>query len=137
MNKRMLVVPMLLMGAAVGWSQKPAEDKTFSQDAMSGVQMYKLYCATCHGTDGKGNGPAASAMKAKVPDLTLLTKNAGGKFPLMKVQQTISGDILIPSHGSRDMPIYGDMFRDVKRDESFVKQRVGLLTGFVESLQKK
>jgi hypothetical protein len=76
-------------------------------------------------------------MKAHVPDLTLLTNNSGGKFPLMKVEQVIQGDVVVISHGSREMPIYGDMFRDIKRDETFVKQRIGLLTGYIESLQKR
>jgi mono/diheme cytochrome c family protein len=104
---------------------------------MSGQELYHVYCATCHGADGHGAGPAAAAMKAAMPDLTLLTKNSGGKFPLMKVSQVIQGDVVVISHGSREMPIYGDMFRDIKRDETFVKQRVSLLTGYIQSIQKK
>jgi mono/diheme cytochrome c family protein len=104
---------------------------------MSGKEMSQIYCATCHGTDAKGNGPAAPALRAKLPDLTLLARNSGGKFPLLKVSQVIQGDVVIISHGTREMPIYGDMFRDIRRDETFVKQRVGILTGYIASLQQK
>jgi mono/diheme cytochrome c family protein len=104
---------------------------------MSGKEMFQVYCAACHGIDAKGADPAAIALKAALPDLTLLTRNSGGKFPLMKVSQVIQGDVVVVSHGTREMPIYGDIFRDIRRDETFVKQRVSLLTGYVESIQRR
>ena len=48
-----------------------------STSPVSGKDMYKAYCAVCHGTDGKGGGPAASALKIPPADLTLLSKNNG------------------------------------------------------------
>jgi mono/diheme cytochrome c family protein len=120
------------------WSQQqPAQEKVMSAAPMSGQEMFQVYCAACHGADAKGNGPAAPALKATLPDLTLLTRKGGGKFPLMKVSQVIQGDVVVISHGTREMPIYGDMFRDIRRDELFVKQRVGLLTAYIESIQHK
>ena len=138
MRKLKVLIPVLMAGCGIValTQQTPAQDKTFSQAAMSGAEMYRIYCSACHGTEGKGNGPAAPGMKARVPDLTLLSKKTG-KFPLLRVEQAIQGDGPIIAHGSREMPVYGDMFRDVKRDETFVKQRVGLLTGYIESLQQK
>ena len=138
-NKRAVMIAALLTGfGIVCWSQQSSDaDKVSSPDAMSGKEMFQIYCAACHGTDAKGNGPAAVALKAKLPDLTLLVRNSGGKFPLMKVSQVIQGDVVIISHGTREMPVYGDMFRDIRRDETFVKQRVGILTGYIESLQQK
>src|SRR5208337_5189077 len=55
----------------------------------SGKEMYNSYCAVCHGTDGKGSGPAASAMKVPPSDLSLLSKNNGGKYPALKVTASI------------------------------------------------
>jgi len=136
MTRSKVMIPLLLAGCCVAlWAQDL--NRMTSQDTMSGATMYQMYCGSCHGVDGKGKGPVAPVLKTRVPDLTLLSKNSGGKFPLMKVEQTISGDIVFSSHGSREMPIYGDMFRDIKRDETFVKQRVGLLSGYIESLQRK
>jgi mono/diheme cytochrome c family protein len=129
---------VLMIGfSAASWSQKSAEDKVTSPAPVSGKEMFQVYCAACHGTDAKGAGLPATALRAALPDLTLLTRNSGGKFPLMKVSQVIQGDVVVISHGTREMPIYGDMFRDIRRDETFVKQRVSLLTGYVESIQRR
>lgn len=137
MNKIKLLIPLLITGCGVtAWSQgKSAEAKALSQASMSGKELFQVYCAACHGMDGKGNGPVAPAMKTRIPDLTLLTKKAGGQFPLIKTERTIDGDAGPIAHGSRDMPVYGDLFRDIRRDDDFVKQRIALLTGYLESIQ--
>ncbi len=36
-----------------------------AQDAKAGKALYQQYCSTCHGPQGKGDGPAAAAMNPK------------------------------------------------------------------------
>jgi mono/diheme cytochrome c family protein len=104
----------------------------------SGQEMYKAYCAVCHGTDGKGGGPTASALKVPPTDLTLLSKNNGGKFPAMKVASTIRGEADLPAHGSKEMPVWGSLFWSMSHGhEGEVQQRVANLTEYIESLQAK
>jgi mono/diheme cytochrome c family protein len=104
----------------------------------SGQEMYTSYCAVCHGTDGKGAGPAASALKVPPTDLTTLSKNNGGKFPAMKVMATISGQSVVPAHGSREMPVWGSLFWNMSHGhEGEVQQRESNLTKYIESLQAK
>ena len=82
-------------------------------DPSSGAEMYKAYCASCHGLDAKGNGPAASALKAKMPDMTLLAKSHGGKFPAEHVSHVIIGEATVTAHGSKDMPVWGRAFMTI------------------------
>jgi len=104
----------------------------------SGEEMYKTYCAVCHGTDGKGGGPAASALKVPPTDLTQLSKNNGGKYPGLKVSAAIRGEGDIPAHGTKDMPVWGSLFWTMSHGhEGEVQQRVANLTKYIESLQAK
>jgi len=104
----------------------------------SGQEMFKEYCAVCHGVDGKGTGPAATALKKTPANLTELTQRNGGKFPELKVYGTIKGDVDVPAHGSRDMPIWGSLFQSVSHgNQSEVQMRIANLTAYVQSLQAK
>ncbi len=104
----------------------------------SGRQMYDSYCAVCHAKDGKGNGPAASAMKTPPIDLTLLAKNNGGKFPAAHVAAVLKGRAMTPSHGSQDMPIWGPLFSSISQGhEGQVQQRITNLVSYLEGEQAK
>ena len=106
--------------------------------AASGQEMYKSYCAVCHGLDGKGNGPAVDALKVPPPDLTMLAQKSGGKYPALKVSAIISGEEVLAAHGSKDMPIWGHLFWSMSGGhEAEVQQRVANLNKYIESLQKK
>lgn len=38
--------------------------------ATDGEELYRNYCAVCHGAEGRGDGPAASSFDPPPPDLT-------------------------------------------------------------------
>jgi len=104
----------------------------------SGKEMFNSYCAVCHGTDGKGNGPAASAMKTAPTDLTSLAKKSGGKYPSAHVASVIRGQGALPSHGSQDMPVWGPLFSSISQGhEAQVQQRTANLVAYIETLQAK
>lgn len=104
----------------------------------SGKEMYTTYCAVCHGTDGKGGGPAASALKVPPADLTTLSKSNGGKYPALKVTSAIRGESDHPAHGTKEMPVWGSLFWSMSHGhEGEVQQRVANLTQYIESLQAK
>ena len=103
----------------------------------SGKEMFATYCAVCHGVDGRGAGPAAAALKNRPTDLTQLAAKKGGKYPGFLVTETLSGKA-IAAHGSKEMPVWGDLFRALESgDNSFIQLRLVNLTSYVESIQAK
>ncbi len=105
----------------------------------SGKDMFIAYCASCHGTDGRGDGPAAAALKERPTNLTLLAPKNGGKFPDARVQQSIKGDPNMPSaHGSKEMPVWGPTFFQLSsRSEGQAQLRIHNLTSYIESIQSR
>jgi mono/diheme cytochrome c family protein len=108
-----------------------------------GQQEFQSRCASCHGRDGKGNGPIADLLRKSPPDLTQLSKQNGGIFPISRVYDSIVGDS-VQAHGSRDMPVWGQLYRlragehyvDTYYDpEAYVRVRVLALVEYLSRLQ--
>src|SRR5271165_1456991 len=93
--------------AAFGQAGAGKESEIPVTTSFSGTEMFKTWCASCHGLQGKGDGPAAAALKIPPADLTQLAKKNGGKFPMEKVRNYIDGTKEVAAHGSRDMPVWG------------------------------
>lgn len=132
------VVLFLAFGAMALRAQVQATPSQVPQGliySLKGPDLYRAYCASCHGLAGRGDGPAAPALKAKVPDLTRLAGNNGGAFPSARVRNTISGDEVLLSHGSREMPIWGPIFHRVEEDRDFGAVRIENLLKYLESIQ--
>ena len=104
----------------------------------SGKDMYVAYCASCHGQDGTGNGPAAGALKTRPTDLTLLAVKNGGKFPDMHIAEIIKGDKLTAAHGNKEMPVWGPVFLTMGQHDTAQEQlRIRNLTTYLQSIQQK
>lgn len=104
----------------------------------SGQEMFKSYCAVCHGEDAKGDGPAATAMKVPPVDLTTLAQKNGGKYPALHVSSVVRGEADLPAHGTKDMPVWGPLFLRLSQGhEAEVQQRVTNLNQYIESIQAK
>ena len=109
-----------------------------SSSAPSDKKTYVHYCASCHGADVRGNGPAAVVLKTTPPDLTTLAKRHGGKFPHDYVFDVLRLGTRFTSHGSSDMPIWGPIFGSMEGyDEVAVRKRIKELSDYLASLQKK
>jgi mono/diheme cytochrome c family protein len=106
---------------------------------MYGRDLFEFYCATCHGRDGKGGGPAASALRVTPPDLTTIARRNGGPFPRAVVRELVTGDQqrLVPAHGSKDMPVWGPIFRALDPNDTATKVRIANIVDYIESLQPK
>lgn len=135
----LVLIVIVLFTATFAFSQtKISKTPAPYTSAASGQEMYKAYCASCHGLDGKGNGPAASALKNTVPDLTTIKSRNGGTFPSAHIVQVVRGDSNRPAHGSKDMPVWGPVFLAVSEHQpARVQQRAQNLTNYIQSLQAK
>jgi len=104
--------------------------------ATSGKEMYMAYCATCHGREGKGDGPVAGVLKTPPTDLTLLSERNRGRFPSVQVVNVITGSAGVPAHGSKEMPVWGPIFLAMgHQHESEARLRAANLADYVRSLQ--
>lgn len=140
MKIRSLVVTGILSAGLVSWAAlqdaKTGQAPLQPTPAGGGAEMFLSYCASCHGRDGSGSGPVSPALKARATDLTTLAKRNNGVFPAERVKATIRGDLLVVAHGSKDMPVWGPLFRYLgggSHAEATV--RVDSLTRYIESLQ--
>ena len=116
-----------------------------------GKREFENSCADCHGMDAKGKGVLAANLKVAPPDLTLLTKNNGGVFPVERIFAVIDGRTQIASHGSRDMPIWGARYAVNAAEhfmsvpyvgappnlEAYIRTRIINLINYLRRIQQK
>lgn len=103
-----------------------------------GKDLFSSYCASCHGTEARGDGPVAEYLNVSPADLTQLSTRNEGTFPTEQVFQTIDGRRRTRGHGSRDMPIWGKAFKLTANnpDEAAVKRTIDELVKFLASIQE-
>lgn len=142
MFKRISILAVIaVFGLAMAYADQGTKkvvipvDKTNPTDAR---QMYKGYCAPCHGTDGKGAGPVAPALKTTPTDLTLLSDKNGGKFPVQHVATVLRFGDEIPAHGNAAMPVWGRVLGNMDTvNKNLTDLRIANLTRYLESIQTK
>src|ERR1700691_1102403 len=133
----------LLATAAFGIAQTSTQVKEVAgtqTSPASGKQMYTTYCAVCHGVDGRGNGPAAVALKAQPTNLVQLAKDNGGKFPGAHIYAVLQFGTEASAHGTKDMPVWGPALRSLDggspQSDMQEHQRIANLTNYLKSLQQ-
>jgi mono/diheme cytochrome c family protein len=127
--------------AAIAIGQQPTPPASQNTDPVlaRGAVLYRIHCASCHGSKGQGDGPVASALRTKPADLTSLARRADGKFPEERVRSTIDGRTEIGAHGAREMPVWGLSFAEPGRDaprEGEIEAEIGALVRYLASLQR-
>lgn len=138
----LLLLPLFFFTALPTMAQD--KDKTVPKAPIqqtspaSGREMFKAYCAACHGKDAKGGGPAAVELKTPPADLTTLSTRHDGKFPADYVSNVLRNGTKAPAHGSSEMPVWGPLFASVSgRDPAVVNMRIANLVRYIESLQTR
>jgi mono/diheme cytochrome c family protein len=107
-------------------------------DPTNGKAMFTSYCAPCHGVEGRGNGPAARALKTPPTDLTRLASSHHGKYPETHIVAVLRFGSEVSAHGSAEMPVWGTIFGKMSTMNSPEKDlRTANLTRYLETLQSK
>jgi mono/diheme cytochrome c family protein len=119
----------ILLAAALALSFTPA--RAVDYPSLSGAELYKKFCASCHGADAKGGGPIAKSLKRKPSDLTQIARRHGGAFPAKRIEEVVDGRVEVAAHGPSAMPVWGQEFTrdqegkaDAERDSAQVIQRI-------------
>jgi mono/diheme cytochrome c family protein len=114
-----------------------------AQEMSYGETEFVYSCAACHGRDGQGHGPLAEELLRQPTDLTRLSERNGGEFPYNRIFAIIDGRYVVPGHGDREMPVWGQQFLgpDTKMygpsgGEILTTERINRLTGYVQLLQR-
>jgi mono/diheme cytochrome c family protein len=142
---KICAVPSLLLGFALTFGPAAVHAQDAPKPTIKTVavrptrtfdakEMFNEYCAVCHGEQGKGNGPAAEALKKAPSDLTQIARKNGGTFPKLRVMRVIDGEDVVAAHGSRAMPVWGDIFRSLE-GQGAETLRVNALMEYIERLQ--
>jgi mono/diheme cytochrome c family protein len=104
----------------------------------AGKNLFRAYCATCHGVDGRGAGPLASELRRLPPSLTSYAVRNGGTFPSERLRAIIDGRT-VSSHSDREMPIWGDAFTRTRDglSEDAAKARIDAIVKYLEAIQER
>jgi mono/diheme cytochrome c family protein len=109
-------------------------------DEREATESYGRACASCHGVDGRGDGPVAAALRVPPADLTSLAERHGGTFPRDYVIAIITGEQNVSGHGTREMPVwsehFGTVFGATAPAAIYARRRLELLADHVASLQR-
>jgi len=138
-SRYLISAVIFAMACAYAFAQQTTVKKVTPVGAkgIDGKSLYQEFCAVCHGTDGKGGGPAASALKMPPSDLTQIARRNGGRFPDTKVMSILRGEQPISAHGSADMPTWGKTFNEVSGNMTVAQGRMHALVMYLEEMQAK
>jgi mono/diheme cytochrome c family protein len=133
-----LTASTLLFVSRTAYSQTTVKQVPAKPTAsISGKELYREYCAVCHGVSAHGDGPAAHALKRIPTDLTGIARANNGRFPEAAFLASLHGERAIPAHGSGEMPVWGSVFSKMSPSPEMAQTRIHALLNYVEEIQVK
>jgi mono/diheme cytochrome c family protein len=134
----LLLSGLLCSGLAWACASDGAPEPSDSH-AAGGQELFREYCASCHGVDARGGGPVASSLSVPPPDLTKLGEKFGRPLPVARMEEFIDGRSMVTAHGRSDMPVWGrDLYHDVPLNaatELNTRSTIRLIIGYLDSIQ--
>jgi mono/diheme cytochrome c family protein len=109
----------------------------------AGKRGFRQHCVICHGLGGTGDSVMVNLnlLTVKPTDLTQLSKRNKGTFPFWHVYRIVDGREPVKGHGTQDMPIWGNAFREEEgmglAAETRATGRILEIVHYLESIQEK
>ena len=133
-----IVLWWVLMSLPLAAQEKPPLIP--GETVSAGQQYFVRYCSACHGLTGRGDGPAAPTLRTPPADLTRIAQRRGGRFPVAEIAAFIDGRTVMPAHGSREMPVWGERFGEMvgggSIGEEVVRGNLLVLIEYLQSIQQ-
>ncbi len=128
---------LALFGATVVGNAQQDPNTPVRASQSHGSYYFQTYCAACHGTSARGDGPLADSMRKRPANLTEILKRNSGVFPKDLIFQVIDGRQPVRGHGGPDMPVWGDAFkRSIEGgSEDAVRNRIQAIVDYLEAIQ--
>jgi mono/diheme cytochrome c family protein len=109
--------------------------------AAHGQKLYGAYCADCHGALARGDGPRASTLVRRPPDLTTIAQRNGNVFRADTVAAFVDGRTFVEAHGPREMPAWGRVMDDrneaLPQDFKLTPAWIAEIVAYLETLQQR
>jgi len=139
-HHRLVLLALLVCMPIAGVQPVPAQQAPLPAQRAKVVaeaeEDYTLYCAACHGDQGRGDGELASILVKPPSDLAGINERHGG-FPFWTIYAMIAGEEAVPGHDTFQMPHYAERMKADEEKPGFYPAhiRILLLTHYLESLQ--
>jgi len=110
-----------------------------------GRRNFRVFCSSCHGLEGTGDGPIAEHLKVPPADVTQIARRFDGVFPEAWVHEVIDGRARVRGHGTEEMPVWGDVFqspmvevggRPITQGPNSARQKIQDLVLFLSRIQE-
>lgn len=133
----LFIATILFAIAFVACDTAPPKNSRSAQ-ILRGKSLFDKNCLACHGANAQGDGVVADTLMGKPADLTkIVARRKGREFPVMEIAKYIDGRQFIASHGSREMPVWGDIFaQEEGASESDLQGKMGDLVSYLMSIQE-
>lgn len=127
-------IAVIALSINISCDSKPPKNSRAVQAAKGKVHFVK-HCAACHGEDGAGT--IIDTLAKQPANLTKInTSRRTDEFPVLEIANIIDGRRMSKFHGSREMPIWGEVFSEQEHlDETQIKGKLGEIIAYLMSIQ--
>jgi mono/diheme cytochrome c family protein len=136
MKLKMLGISFALVAAlAVAQPAMAAGD-----DVADGHRYFVRYCASCHGTDGLGDGPVAKSLATPPANLRKLGDKYGMPLPAHRIAEIIDGRDTARAHGSHEMPVWGEKLYELghgEKGETGIGDVIAKIIAYLNTIQDR